>query len=265
MRVAVERLVSCGRCELCETGRDNICRDVQLLGVHRPGGLAEHVVVPSQRVFALPEGLPPELASLTEPLAVSVHGLRRGGFAPGASVLVLGAGTIGLTTILSALGMGAGRVWASARYPHQAALARALGAERVLSEDEAAPAALDQLSREHEFDVVVETVGGEANTLQAACHALRPGGVVSVLGIFMGRVEIDPLPLLLREGGLLWSNCSERRGDAADFVTAIELMDRERERLARLATHTLSLAEVDRAFALAADKQAGTIKVSLSP
>ena len=106
----------------------------------------------------------------------------------------------------------------TARHPHQAALAEALGAARVLSEAESGAEALAGLAP---FDAAVETVGGRAETLADAAAALRPGGVVSVVGFFTGRVGFDALPLMLKELTLAWSYCYHRGGESADFGRAL--------------------------------------------
>ena len=266
--IAVEPLSTCGVCGPCGVGRDSICPDLKLYGVHRPGGMAEYVVVPAKRLFRVPSDLDPRVAALVEPVAVAIHGLRRGGFTPGQRVLVLGAGTVGLLCALAARRLGATDVRVSARHAHQAELARHFGATRVLTEDDAAPAALASRARHEGVELAVETVGGRADTLRAAVAALAPGGTVSVLGVFMGPVSVDPYPLLMKEGTLAWSNCyaRARAGLArADFDDAVALVDAERERLASLATHAIPLAEIERAFAVAADKKSGAIKVSVIP
>lgn len=267
--VVVEPLDSCGRCAPCGAGRDSICPDAQLFGMHRPGGMAEYLVVPAKRLFAVPRDLDPRLAALAEPIAVALHGLRRGGFERGQRVLVLGAGSVGLVSVLAARWLGAEDVRISARYPRQAELARHLGATRVLTEDEAAPAALGGAARRDGVELVLETVGGTADTLRSAVAALVPGGTVSVLGLFTGAVSFDAFPLLLKEATLAWSNCYARAaagGPArADFEDAVDLLVAERERAARLLTHAVPLAEVERAFAIASDKKTGAIKVSVVP
>jgi threonine dehydrogenase-like Zn-dependent dehydrogenase len=264
-RVAVEPLRSCGACARCAEGRDAICREGKVLGVHLPGGFAEHVVVPAQRAWRVPDDLPGPVAALAEPVAVAVHGVRRGALESGQRVLVLGAGNVGLLTLVAARRLGAGEVWISARHAHQAELARGLGADRVLREEEASPLGLAALGASADIDLVVETVGGGADTLRAACHAIRPGGTISVVGVFFRDPGIEPLPLFLKEGTLAWSNCYQRAAGRADFAEAVAILDAERERLAALLTHSVPLGEIERAFALASDKASGAIKVSVLP
>jgi threonine dehydrogenase-like Zn-dependent dehydrogenase len=199
-----------------------------------------------------------------------VHALDRGGAEAGQRVLVLGAGSVGLLTLVAARRLGAGEVWITARYPHQIELARALGATRVLHEAEAETAALDALGREAEIDLVVETVGGSADTLRAAGAAVRPGGMISVIGVFLGGAAIDPLGLLMKEVTMAWSYCYGLRAPRAgrsssDFAEAIEVIAAERDALAALVTHQFPLDQIARAFGVAGDRRDGAIKVSITP
>jgi threonine dehydrogenase-like Zn-dependent dehydrogenase len=222
-------------------------------------------VVAARRAFPVPADLDPRVAALAEPTAVAVRGLRRGGFAPGQRVLVLGAGSVGLLAALAARALGAGEVWVSARHAAQAALAKEVGATRVLGEAEASPGELARAGRAAPFDLVLETAGGSADTLNAAAAAVRRGGSVAVLGMFLAPVRLDTLPLLLKEATLAWSYCYGRSDEPCDFAEATRLLAAERECAARLATHAVPLAEAERAFALAADRKAGTVKVSVIP
>lgn len=264
-RVAVEPILACGRCELCRAGRGNVCPETRLYGIHLPGGFADAICVPSERLFPVADAVPPEIAALAEPVAVAIHGVRRGGVAEGQRVLVLGAGSIGLLSVLAAKAAGAGEVWVSARHSHQAELGRALGADRVLREEECEPGALAGLAGEAPIDCVVETVGGSADTLRAAALAMRPGGTVSVLGVFLGDVALPSLPLLVKEGTLRWSNCYQHTGTGSDFADAVALLTAEREALAALATASVGLDEISRGFEIASDKKAGAVKVTVRP
>jgi threonine dehydrogenase-like Zn-dependent dehydrogenase len=224
--------------------------------------------VPAARVHPVPADLSAPVAALAEPMAVVVHALARGQLAAGQRVLVLGAGSVGLLALVAARRLGAGEVWMTARHSHQAALARALGAARVLHEAEATPRALDALGREAAIDLVVETVGGRADTLRGALAAVRPGGTISVVGLFLGDVALDPLAPLMKEVTLAWSYCYGRRdaGSAgSDFATAIGVLDGEREALAPLVTHRFPLERSADAFAAAADRRGGAVKISIHP
>lgn len=264
-RVAIEPVRFCGHCAHCRAGRTSVCREFRIHGVHLPGGFAEYAVVPAKSAFPVCEEASDAVAALAEPLAVAVHGVRRGGLEKGQRVLVLGSGAVGLTTLVAAQAAGAGEVWMSARHESQAKLALQLGADRVLREEEATPEALAQLGLSTDFDLVVESVGGHADTLRAACAAVRPAGTVSVLGVFMEPISIDPMPALMKEVSIAFSNCYYHPEQAEpDFVAATRLIEEQHERLQQLITHEYPLAEIGAAFATAADKRSGAIKVSVN-
>lgn len=265
-RVAVEPMVSCGTCRECLAGRDSICRESRLFGVQLPGGMASEIAVPLHRLYPIDESLTPAVAAMAEPMAVSVHALARARLARGERVLILGSGTVGLVTLLAARALGAAEVWMTARYPQQAKVARALGAHEVLSEEEASAAGLGKIGLETAFDLVVETVGGAADTLACGAAAARPGGRICVLGLFFGSPPIEPFSMLTKELELCWSNCYHRAASfgASDFAVATRLVEEQRDALSQLATHQVPLADAARGFELAADKRSGAIKVTLT-
>jgi L-iditol 2-dehydrogenase len=264
-RVTVEPLLTCGECELCRTGLDNLCPHYRLIGLDVPGGLAPQVVVPAKRLYPVPAGMDPRLAALSEPVAVVVHALRLAPLEAGQDVLVLGAGTIGLLSVALARLQGAGRILVTARHAHQATLARELGADEVFGADEVSDDVLPPTLAAHPPPLVIETVGGRAQTLQAATTAIAPGGTILVLGVFSENVCLTPFPLLLKEITLRWSICYSRERETSDFDEALQLLATHGDLLGRVLTHTRALAEVGDAFALAADKTSGAVKVSVVP
>jgi (R,R)-butanediol dehydrogenase / meso-butanediol dehydrogenase / diacetyl reductase len=111
--VAVEPLLNCGECTPCRTGRSHVCERLRLIGIDVAGGVAEQVAVPRSRLIPLPEGLDLRRAALVEPLAVTVHAVRRSGLSLGDPVMVAGAGPIGLAVASCARLAGAGTVYVS--------------------------------------------------------------------------------------------------------------------------------------------------------
>ncbi|MFD2349538.1 zinc-binding dehydrogenase [Nonomuraea ferruginea] len=93
--VAVEPLISCGTCRTCRRGHRHICEALGLYGIDRDGGAASHVVVAADRLHRLPDGVPPRVAALAEPLSVAVHMVSRAGVAVGDVVMIFGGGPIG--------------------------------------------------------------------------------------------------------------------------------------------------------------------------
>ncbi len=255
---AVEPLQRCGRCAFCAAGTYNRCPELRLFGLAAHGGLADFVDVPAYTAFRVDPELPPVVASLAEPLAVCVHATELARLEPSSRVLVLGAGTIGLLSGILARDR-ADRVAVTARHAPQREAARHFGLE-VLEESE-----LPAWAAEHAPDVVLETVGGRADTLQQALVSCQAGGRIVVVGVFGGNREINALALMMKEVTLLGSNMYARGPRGSDFGTAVSLLPRLREELALLQTHQYPLEELGKAFETANDKRSGSIKVTLIP
>jgi 2-desacetyl-2-hydroxyethyl bacteriochlorophyllide A dehydrogenase len=259
-RVVVEPIRRCQDCSSCRTGRYHLCPGRAFLGTVAPGGMAEHLTVPAYMLYRLPDEIDFELAALVEPLAVAVHGVHLVDLRMGERVLVLGSGTIGLLSIVAARAAGAGEVLATYRHEHQGQAALAAGATRVVNAEE-----LGSLGRGG-IDVVIETVGGAgAATLQQALGFIRPGGRVSVLGVFMGPLQIDGLRLVLNEAKIAAGITYCRPGMRSDFDVALRILHGNREGMRRLITHRFPLAEAGEAFATAADKGTKSLKVQVIP
>lgn len=261
-RVAVEPLVVCGTCDPCRTGNYQLCPSFQVLGNTLDGGFAEFLRVPPYALFTLPDAIDFEVGSLTEPLAVAVHALRLHPLELGDRVLILGAGTIGLMAVAAARAAGAGDIWTTARHPQQAAAASSLGATRVFVGSEGT-AELSSVAHEQPVDLVVETVGGHADTLNDAVHLVRRGGTVVVLGIFSTAPSINALAVVIKEVRLIGSMTYGRSGTRADFDRALALLAQDPERFRSLITHRFTLAELQKGFETAADKGSGSIKVTV--
>ena len=97
----------CGKCRHCAGNTENLCASMRILGFHRDGGFAEYVAVPEAALVAIPSNLPGFVACLAEPLACGLNALSLAGLGPGQSILILGAGPVGLLTALAARDLGA--------------------------------------------------------------------------------------------------------------------------------------------------------------
>jgi threonine dehydrogenase-like Zn-dependent dehydrogenase len=260
-QVAVEPIQACGHCFACSTGHYNRCAEQRLFGVTARGGMAEYLCVPASclHVFATP--VDRNVAALAEPMAVCVRGVRLGGVALGSRVAVLGAGSIGLLSLVAARAAGAGEVYVTARYPHQAERARALGATEVFADSAALAGACGATS----MDVVIETVGGDADTLTEAVEIAGPGATIAMLGVFDGSPRLPGLPFAQRELKLVGSYCYAHDARVGDFAYATRLIAAQADVLGPLVTHRFKLDEVARAYATAADKSSRSVKVQIEP
>ncbi len=101
-KVAADACQHCGQCRFCKTGQYNLCEKLAFTGLMNNGAFAELVNVPAELLYRLPEGFPLEAGALIEPLAVGMHAVKKAGSLLGETVVVVGAGTIGLCTIMCA-------------------------------------------------------------------------------------------------------------------------------------------------------------------
>jgi len=258
-RVVVEPLRTCRECDYCRAGNHQLCPRRVLLGTFAPGGLAEYVAVPAYTLYPLPEALDFELGALAEPLAVAVHGLHLVDLSRGERVIVLGSGSIGLMATLAARALGAAEVTVTYRYEHQARAALAAGATRAVPADDVSSLAGEKP------DVVVETVGGRAETLGQAVGLVRPGGRVSILGLFTGPAQVNALTMMLNEVRMVAAIMYCRSQRLTDFEAALRMIEADPERARGVITHRFPLSEADQAFRTAADKSAASLKVQVHP
>jgi threonine dehydrogenase-like Zn-dependent dehydrogenase len=264
--VALETIclgVSCGQCDLCRAGQPFHCL-ARRSAPRRGGGFAEQIVRRVAGVFPLPPGVSAEQGALVEPLAVGVHAVRWARMPPESSVAVVGAGTIGLMTLLAARALGAGPVYVLARHDHQAALAAELGAERVIrGQGEDAIAELRELTGGRGADLVVETVGGHGQTVDLCWELCRVQGTVAVVGIFGDPVPVNLLRPVIRELWATFPICYGVVDGRHDFDVAIELIADGRAPVERLVSHRFPIDEAPTAFQTAADKSTRSVKVQL--
>ncbi|MBV8083700.1 MAG: alcohol dehydrogenase catalytic domain-containing protein, partial [Chloroflexi bacterium] len=252
---AVEPWLACGTCDYCLAGQRQHCRSGRLLGATVPGGLADFVDAPAAEVHRLPADVPPLLASMTEPLAVATRAVHRARLLRDSRVLVIGAGAIGLLVGLLARDA-TGRVAIVTRHEHQAALARKLRLEP------ATEAEAELFAKDFQPDVVFESVGGEAKTVEQAMQAVRPSGRVVVLGLFSAASQLDTRALIMKELELTGSKVYGLGAHGHEFVAAVALVPRYATELAALQTHQFGLSDIPAAFACAADKSTKAVKVT---
>jgi L-idonate 5-dehydrogenase len=257
-RVAVNPSRWCGHCDRCREGRQNLCENIFFMGSasktpHMQGGFATFFdAIPSQCV-PVPDSVPLSSAALAEPLAVCLHAVARGRV-EGRSVAIIGAGPIGLLTLLAAKLKGATETTMVDIAAAPLAFATRLGADRVV--DLSADA--EGLAKAPSPDVVIEA-SGSPKALSAAIAAVRRGGTVVLLGSLPGGDIPAPVnPVMAKELDLVGSF----RFDA-EFAEAVELISSGAIDVTRIVTGTRSLADVNDAFALALDRSR-SVKVVLT-
>lgn len=188
-RVAVAPLVPCGECSYCERGKPAHCEQYSFVGSREQGAMSEYVAVNARNVIKLPEGVCDEEAALLEPLTVAIHGIERVHFHAGAEVVVFGAGTIGIMTLLALKARGAGNITVIDINDKKLKIARDLGASCVVNSSKIDLS--DYFSKHTKPDVVIETAGVAQTQVQSIEIVAKLGKIVYV-GTASHEVKIPP-------------------------------------------------------------------------
>lgn len=250
--VAVDPSLFCGHCDYCRVQRGNLCRNWNAIGDTVDGAFAELVKAPARNAYRLPDGTSLRTGALVEPLACAVHGARRLEVGTGDSVLVTGAGTMGLLLLQLLRHGGAAGVTVVDRNEQRLEVASELGADAVET-DVAAAADGDG------FDIVVDATGVPA-VIQQGVDAVRRGGKLMIFGVAPeeARVEISPFRIYNDEVTVVGSMAV-----LYTFVQAIELLRGGTVQTDPLLTHTFPLDGFE--DALASMRAGEGIKVQVMP
>jgi 2-desacetyl-2-hydroxyethyl bacteriochlorophyllide A dehydrogenase len=199
-RVTANPLITCGTCEYCLQGRNNLCANRTMVGMTRPGAYAEFMSIPASSLIDIPQDMSALQAALAEPAATALHAINLIARAlirplPECRVLVIGGGAIGMLSALLLRSYGCNDV----------TMAEVNPLRRASAERYAQCATFDPLqgsAAQDAFEVVIDAVGAVA-TRKAALAAVKPGGVVMHIGLQDWASEIDMRKLTLAEITLL--------------------------------------------------------------
>lgn len=248
-RVAIYYILHCGRCRFCLTGRPNVCRHVQRIGIDRFGAMAERIVVPARNVLPIPDGVDDLAAAvITDAIGTPLHALRVAQVQPGETVLVVGIGGIGSGAIQLAKRMGA-QVIAASRSEANRRLAEAMGADAVLPFGDDLGRRVRDLTDGLGADVVLQCAPGAA-AYQVALTTLANTGRL----ILVGSAK-DPISVRVMED-LVWREAQVRgsRGfTPEDIRMGFDWYSKGWIRVDHLTRVVLPLEEINQAIANLSD------------
>ncbi|MBY5924348.1 MULTISPECIES: alcohol dehydrogenase catalytic domain-containing protein [unclassified Halomonas] len=255
-RVTMNPLIVCGHCRYCRSGRQNLCENRSMIGMTRPGSFAESVTIADSSLIELPATLSAEVAAMTEPVATALHGIHRlervlDRPLAESSVLVIGAGAIGLITALVLRGRGVRSLRIADLNPLRRETAERAGLE-----------ALDPLSAapgENSVEAVFDCVGA-GPTRQMAVACTRPGGAIMHLGLQDNAGVTDTRATTLKELSFLGAYTYSLE----DLHAAVALLDASALGELSWVEHR-SLSEGGDAFHALANGRTGAAKIILHP
>jgi len=272
-RVTFDSTVYCGACDFCLRGQVNLCDNRQVIGVscgeyRRAGAFAEFLTVPARIAYPLPAEFSFAEAAMLEAVSVALHGVavsqiggQPGGQPTGGeTVLVIGAGMIGLLLLQAARAAGGSRVFASDIDATRLKLAAELGADRTLELSGASLVEeIQRLTNGRGVDVVLEAVGRD-ETIAAAIDSVRKGGTVTLVGNISPQVTL-PLQKVVSRQIRLQGSCAS----AGEYPQAIELIASGKIKVSSLITAIAPLSDGPSWFDRLHAREPNLMKIVLDP
>jgi L-iditol 2-dehydrogenase len=263
-RVTFDSTVYCGACPSCLRGDMNLCDSRQVLGVscgdyRRAGAFAEFVAVPARILHRLPENLPFAEAAMLEAVAVAIHGVNLAHITASDSVLVIGAGTIGILTLQAVRATGCKKVLVTDVDQDRLNLAKQLGATETRLSSENLQSQILQLTSNQGVDVALECVGRN-ETVAAGIDAARKGGTVVLVGNIAPNVNL-PLQKVVTRQIRLQGSCAS----SGEYPRAIELLASGAIKVKPLITAVAPLEDGASWFQRLHNREPNLLKVVLTP
>jgi L-iditol 2-dehydrogenase len=264
-RVTFDSTVSCGKCFFCFRGQVNLCDEREVIGVSTPdfrrmGAFAEYITVPARIAYHLSDNVPFEHAALIEATSVAVHAVSLTPIALEDTVVIVGAGMIGLLTLQAALLAGAGKVFVFDVDDTRLELARNLGATRTFnSRSTSSVHDLLQFTNSRGADAVLECVGTSI-TVQLAIDLARKGGTVTLVGNVASTIEVGLQSVVTRQIRLQGSCAS-----SGEYPACLSLISRGAIRVEPLLSAVAPLEDGAMWFRRLHEREPGLLKVVLRP
>jgi 2-desacetyl-2-hydroxyethyl bacteriochlorophyllide A dehydrogenase len=253
-QVYVMPYLSCGTCIACRAGKTNCCMRIEVLGVHRDGGMTEFIALP-ERFVVKTEGISLDDAAMIEFLAIGAHAVTRGAVKAGANVLVVGAGPIGMAVMLFAKLKGANVTVLDARSDRLAFCRNAFDIARTVATGPDDKATLAAYTDGEFFDVVFDATGN-IKAMERGLEFVAHGGTYVLVSIVRDVLSFPDPEFHKRETTLLGS----RNATIADFEEVVAAMKAGLVPTALLNTHRTTLDEFTSVLPSWMEPSTGVIK-----
>lgn len=260
-RVAVDPAMSCWECDQCRAERFHTCRKLKFLGCpgQAEGCLSEYIVMPEESCLRIADTMSFDQATISEPLAIGVYGVRRSIPMPGAKIGILGAGPIGLSVLLAAKAYGAEKFYITDHIDSRLRLAKQMGAEWTGNPQTQNIVADINRLEPLQLDVVFECCG-QQEALDQAIDLLKPGGRLMLIGIpELDRVSFCPDRMRRKEITLV-----NVRRQVECTPEALDLIQTRKVNVDPMVTHHFSFERTKDAFDMVADYRDGVVKAMIT-
>jgi len=259
--VAVDPVVSCGRCEYCQIGRPNLCASSTVVGYSRHGGYAEYAAVPASHIVAISPDVGIKGGILTETLACVLNGYDRLGFEAGRTAMVLGAGAVGLLWNQMLRHSPSAYLIQSEPVAYRRKMASELGAELVLDPSDGRLAERVREVLPEGVDFIVDA-SGNPQAIAEALPLVRKGGTFMIFGVCPegSEIRLDPHDVYQREMRIIASKMPPRKLNQAARLLESGKIDYE-----RIVTTVRGLGDVVGAIHLFTEGRDRNLKIAIDP
>jgi L-iditol 2-dehydrogenase len=251
-RVTAAPLIPCMKCSWCLQGQYNLCENYDYVGSRSDGAFAEYMKIPAFNVVKLPDGVAYEEGAMTDPAAVALHGIRRaGGIRADETVVVLGAGPIGMLACQWARILGAGMVIGADIVSEKISILREIGVDRAI--DAGKEEVVEKILEETDgfgADLIIETAGSLETHYQSFAAAGKRGRIVHI-----GRIYSDvPLPQdlfarIFRFELTVYGSVNSNFSPADhEWETTVRYLSGGKLQVKPLISHRLPLSEISETF-----------------
>lgn len=253
--IAAETHIPCGQCRMCKTGKQHICQEMKIVGVHTDGAFSEYTKIPEVCAWKLPENTPPEIGAVYEPFGIAVHAVLKEKIA-GLSTLVLGCGPIGLFAVNVASISGASHVFAVDINEYRLNLAQNMGEDIITINPtkENLVSKISELTGGRGVDVVIELTGSVEAT-KSGFEVLSKSGRVCLVGLHSREVPLDLVNNVIYKEATIYGITGREMFDS--WYQAESLIQSGKLNLKEVLTHAFNLEETEKAITTAEEGNCG--------
>ncbi|MBP1933277.1 alcohol dehydrogenase catalytic domain-containing protein [Ammoniphilus resinae] len=260
-RVVVYNLLTCGICENCKNGRENLCFSLQTLGIDTDGAFKEYITVPEKNCLYLPESVSwNEGAVITDAVSTPFHAIERSNIKMGQNVIIYGIGALGLNAVQIASKLRGANVIAVDITDEKLEWAKEFGAIHTINSlKENLIESIKDLTSGRGADCALEFVGLE-QTYQQAIGSVRTGGKVTIVGATRKPFMVDPYRFFKEEVQLSGSYGYLR----SDLEKVLELVSNGKLDVKKSVSHQVELQSINEGFQIAQDPLIHSLRVVVS-
>lgn len=256
--VVIDPVVSCGDCYPCRIDRHNVCRSLQVYGVHRDGGFQQYVTADYKQVYQLPKEMPWEIAATVEPYSIAAQVIHRGRLTSEDCVLICGAGPIGLIILQVVKMMGAKAAIVDI-VPSRLEKAKEIGADLVINSKEQDMIKEMKVFTNQDGASLIFEATGNIKVLESCIHDIASAaGRIVVLGFSKELVKIPQVDIMSRELEIIGTRLNNHR-----FAEVLTWFSQGRVNPEKVISHKYSFEDAQKAFDITHEHPEDVLKIIL--